>query len=234
MARPHTDHPPEPSARERLLAAATRVFSRLGFETATTRAIADEAGVNLASIPYYFGTKEALYLAVIEGICASITLRMAGPMASVQRLLDTPGADPAAFREALCGLVEQQVDIVLGADMEAAAPILAREQASPSPAFEKVYHQVLEPSLDLAAALVGRLSGLAPEAPEVRLRAYALLGMGVHLAYARQSFRRYVGHALPGAEGQTLVRQTIRDLVAAALAQAGTAPTRSLFHTQEC
>ena len=33
----------------------------LGFEAVTTRQLASKANVNLASIPYYFGTKEQLY-----------------------------------------------------------------------------------------------------------------------------------------------------------------------------
>jgi TetR/AcrR family transcriptional regulator len=46
---------------ERLLAAAGRLFSRLGYRGTTTRAIAKEAGINEALLFRHFPTKEALY-----------------------------------------------------------------------------------------------------------------------------------------------------------------------------
>lgn len=49
-----------------ILDAAEAVFSDRGFHGATTRAIAEIAGANLALIHYYFGTKEALYDAVFS------------------------------------------------------------------------------------------------------------------------------------------------------------------------
>ncbi len=51
---------------EAILDAAEAVFSDLGFAGATTRAIAVEAGVNLALIHYHFGTKEQLFDAVFS------------------------------------------------------------------------------------------------------------------------------------------------------------------------
>lgn len=49
--------------REKLLSASVDVFGRYGFDGATTRMLADAAGVNLQAIPYYFGGKEGLYIA---------------------------------------------------------------------------------------------------------------------------------------------------------------------------
>lgn len=49
---------------ELILDAAEAVFSDRGFYGATTRAIAETAGVNLALIHYYFGSKEAVFEAV--------------------------------------------------------------------------------------------------------------------------------------------------------------------------
>lgn len=234
--RSKSNLPPEPNTRQRLLAGATRVFSRLGFESATTRTIAEEAGVNLASIPYYFGTKEALYQEVIAALCASFNLKMGPRVSAVHTLLKRQDAGPADWKEALCDLVEDQVVIVLSEDMIQAVPILAREQerASVSPILEEVYQEVLHPALDLAATLLGRLYGEDPGSAPIRVKAYALMGMGVHIASARQSFRLYVGQDLEGEAGFALVRQCIRDLVAGALPPT---PPRSRSHTpttQEC
>lgn len=51
-------------ARERLLHAALRLFAEQGYEKTSTRSIALAAGINIASIKYYFGDKAGLYRAV--------------------------------------------------------------------------------------------------------------------------------------------------------------------------
>jgi len=45
---------------------AEKIFSELGYDGASTRTISGEAGVNMAMLNYYFGSKEGLYLAVFE------------------------------------------------------------------------------------------------------------------------------------------------------------------------
>jgi AcrR family transcriptional regulator len=54
--------------RERLVAAALEAFADHGFAGATTRAIAERAGVALAALPYHFETKEALWRAAADHI----------------------------------------------------------------------------------------------------------------------------------------------------------------------
>ncbi len=48
-------------SQEAILDAAEVVFAESGFHGATTRAIAEGAGTNVALIHYYFGTKDALF-----------------------------------------------------------------------------------------------------------------------------------------------------------------------------
>jgi len=58
--------PPDPaSPRGRILTAARSLFAQYGLTATTTRAIAEQAGVNLAMIHYYYGSKEALYERVL-------------------------------------------------------------------------------------------------------------------------------------------------------------------------
>jgi AcrR family transcriptional regulator len=49
------------SAEEKIKAAARKVFTRKGFSAARTRDIAEEAGINLALLNYYFRSKEKLF-----------------------------------------------------------------------------------------------------------------------------------------------------------------------------
>ena len=54
-------HVKNPSTREHILETALEAFSLHGFEGASTRLIATQAGVNQGLIPYYFKTKQALW-----------------------------------------------------------------------------------------------------------------------------------------------------------------------------
>jgi AcrR family transcriptional regulator len=54
------------ATRQRLLAAATRLFAERGFRRVTVRDICDDASANIASVNYHFGDKERLYREVVE------------------------------------------------------------------------------------------------------------------------------------------------------------------------
>ncbi|SFH13430.1 TetR/AcrR family transcriptional regulator [Pedobacter insulae] len=53
--------------RTDILNAAELLFSEFGFEGTSTRLIARESGANIAMINYYFGSKEGVFLEIMEG-----------------------------------------------------------------------------------------------------------------------------------------------------------------------
>lgn len=55
-----------PDTRSEILDAAKRVFGKMGFDRATIRGIATEAGVDPSLIYHYFGTKDQLFAASID------------------------------------------------------------------------------------------------------------------------------------------------------------------------
>jgi TetR/AcrR family transcriptional regulator len=55
---------------DQILAAAEGVFAQYGYEGASMAQLATAAGLPKANLHYYFGTKERLYRAVLEGILA--------------------------------------------------------------------------------------------------------------------------------------------------------------------
>ena len=61
---------PDMAARERLLAAATGLFSRKGYAATTTREIVASAGVTKPVLYYYFKSKEGIYLELMAGVIA--------------------------------------------------------------------------------------------------------------------------------------------------------------------
>jgi TetR/AcrR family transcriptional regulator len=63
-------------ARGRILAAARRSFATVGFEGAATRQIAADAGVAQSLLLYHFGSKDALWRAVIDQMFGDLNARM--------------------------------------------------------------------------------------------------------------------------------------------------------------
>ncbi|MDE0885792.1 MAG: TetR/AcrR family transcriptional regulator [Myxococcota bacterium] len=81
MERTHQKRSAE--TRAKLIEAGVEIFSARGFEGATTRAIALRAGVALASLPYHFKTKEALWKAVVDDIFGRFTETMASARSGI-------------------------------------------------------------------------------------------------------------------------------------------------------
>lgn len=55
----------KPDKKSSILEAAEKLFSELGYEGASTRQIAKEAGANMAMINYYFGSKEGVFMEIM-------------------------------------------------------------------------------------------------------------------------------------------------------------------------
>jgi AcrR family transcriptional regulator len=63
------------NTRQRIIDATERLFAELGEEGTSLRAITREAGVNVASIHYHFGGKDALAEAVLDRYVGSLNAR---------------------------------------------------------------------------------------------------------------------------------------------------------------
>jgi TetR/AcrR family transcriptional regulator len=70
-------------ARERLLSAALELFTSRGYASASVREIAAAAGVNKPALYYYFGSKEGIYLELMQSAYVLFTERT-GPLVAFQ------------------------------------------------------------------------------------------------------------------------------------------------------
>ncbi|MBO2455457.1 TetR/AcrR family transcriptional regulator [Actinomadura barringtoniae] len=68
---------PRGEARERILAAATKLFGAQGYEATTTRQIVEEARVTKGALYHWFGTKDELLTTIYRGLLAEQTSRLA-------------------------------------------------------------------------------------------------------------------------------------------------------------
>ncbi|GHJ92385.1 TetR family transcriptional regulator [Streptomyces sp. NE5-10] len=61
-----SSRPDDGHSRERILAAATRLFAERGYDATSTRAIGEAVGLNIATVAYHVGAKPELYRAVMR------------------------------------------------------------------------------------------------------------------------------------------------------------------------
>lgn len=80
----------KPDKRSSILTSAEELFSDLGYEGTSTRQIAKEAGANMSMISYYFGSKEGVFIEVmnkrLENFKAQLTSISEENIAPMQKL----------------------------------------------------------------------------------------------------------------------------------------------------
>jgi AcrR family transcriptional regulator len=196
--------------RQKLLTAAIDVFGRHGFE-ASTRELSAAAGVNLASIPYYFGGKEGLYIAAAEHIAEQISARMVPVVERIQvRLADrATGPDPALARALLGEILDGLIRIMVANESEPWARFIIREQMEPTEAFERIYQGVMVRIIGTARVLVGAIVDRPPDAEETRLHAIALVGQVLIFRAARAAVMRQLDWTSVGEREIAAIRTVV-------------------------
>ena len=176
--RPGASHRGE-DTRRRILDTALSLFAAEGFDSASTRAIAEQAGVNLPAIQYYFGSKEGLYRAAIAHIGEQATQAVAPIAARVWAALDTGVPNRARLIDLLCEMVDALVTLFLGETQpgsETCSLFIARVEMEHTAALDPLNEMMRGEVLAPTSALVGRLVGRPAEDEQVVLRTLMILG----------------------------------------------------------
>ncbi|MDK8180220.1 CerR family C-terminal domain-containing protein [Paenibacillus sp. UMB4589-SE434] len=182
----------EDSTQTRLLEAGLRIFGLHGYEGVRTRTLADEAGVNQSAIPYYFGGKKGLYLAVTRRLTAAVHDEFLK-----QALIETEviqKRSKAEAEEALKNVMTQFSQTMIGNhETNARSVFIAREQLQPTEAYDILYEQFFLPLHQMIAVLVGKLMELDANDPKTILIAHAIVGQSIAFSVAKETYLRRQG-----------------------------------------
>jgi AcrR family transcriptional regulator len=188
-----------PPNREAILSAAREQFAQRGYETATIRSIAAQAGVDPALVHHYFGSKDQLFAAavrlpinprqivpeVLEGGVDGLAERL------LRRFLETWSADPAGTGGALAGLIRSAASNPDAARM--IREFVTRE------VLERIAGALDLPQPRLRAALVcSQLIGMALARFVVRVEPIAGMDAETLIACYAPTLQRYLTGPLPG------------------------------------
>jgi AcrR family transcriptional regulator len=165
---------PDP-ARARLLRAGLRLFAHQGFAGTTTRELAQAAGVNVASISYYFGDKAGLYRAVFFeplGEIADDIAAFTDPALTLEQ----------ALRAYYAGFI---APLALGEDGQQCVKLRMREMVEPTGLWDREVNDGIRPLHQAMAALLCRHLGLSAPDDDVHRLVVCLSALGVHLHLGR-------------------------------------------------
>lgn len=187
--------------RAALLAAAAELFADQGFGATRVREIVARAKANLAAVNYHFGSKEGLYLAVLEHEAGRVIERY--PITRPEHAGDAA----AALRDVVAGLLAR----FLSADASSYAPrLLIREMLNPTPALAQVVEHVTRPQFEQVFAVVATILGPRVPPEQVRLCVFSVVGQCMFYLVARPVIDRLA----PGAADSGR-RETLADNIAA-------------------
>lgn len=169
-------------ARARLVRAALRLFAESGYQGASTRAICEAAGVNLAAIRYYFGDKSGLYRAAFsEPLCppgskgagdsAGHSLAHGGCFDRGATL--TPETLVLFFTRFLAPLKQ-------GEEVRQVVRLHFREMIEPTGAWDEAIENEIKPEHATLARMIATNFGLERVDMDVHRLVFCVIGMAVH------------------------------------------------------
>ncbi|HEU4920789.1 MAG TPA: TetR family transcriptional regulator [Candidatus Limnocylindrales bacterium] len=188
--------PGEPATRQRIEAAARELFAERGFEATSVRAVGAAAGVDPSLVHHYFGSKQALFGAVMR--LPLDHFESAGPFLEGDpdtigerfvrfglRMWDEPSSRPALLGILRSALTDPAAAEMLRELFTSQGPVRAIERFAPS-----------EPQL--RAELVGsHLVGLAMARHVLRIEPLASADPETIVSIVGPTIQRYITGDLP-------------------------------------
>ena len=163
--------------RERILQIACEVFAKRGFRNTTVRDICQQAGVNVASVNYYFNSKEKLYEEVCKYACG-----ISSDDADVRFKFDTSGKPEDQLKSFIQALLVN----VLGTEPSNwRHMIMSREMVEPTNALSIVIKEMIKPRFQQLYSIVQDLLGKDAKDETVRRCCFSITGQCLYYRFAR-------------------------------------------------
>jgi len=174
------------NVKDRLLDAAEKLFCERGFKGTSIRDIASSAGCNIASVNYYFGSKEKLYEDVWHRHL--IPMRDAR-IASIDKVMSQAGARPDLedlLRSFADTFVGSMVDINMVSRL---SKLMAREYIDSHLPTSIFVDKVIKPTI---TAMQKALLKTCPDLDEssIHLIVFSIVGQLVHLVHVTTIFEQ--------------------------------------------
>ncbi|OZI54157.1 TetR/AcrR family transcriptional regulator [Bordetella genomosp. 4] len=144
------------ATRNRILQAAGALFAATGYAETTSKEIATQAQVDLASINYHFGSRSGLYQAVLVEAHHQLV-----NYADLQQIAGSTASPPQKLRIFIDLLVDRAIGQPEGWHLH----VLARELLAPSSHLQLLVQNVLQPKLAVVRQILSDITNIPPDDP---------------------------------------------------------------------
>lgn len=181
------------TTKEKVLRTASKVFSENGYKETTVRMISEKAGVNVASVNYYFGDKEQLYLEVIRYWAKDAFRDFPQEDLSDPELSPEVKIEKFIYYTLICMLGKDGKGTGFGRLMALEASI------SPSDVVHEVITETIKKPTEQLYEAVAALSG---STDTERIKAYtaAIVGQTVYFYLSKNLIHELFGIRMPASE----------------------------------
>lgn len=182
------------ATRQHLLETAGQVFAERGFAETTSKAICERAGTQLAAVNYHFGSREALYEAVLVEAHKQIV--------AVEEL-EALAQGPGTARDKFMAVLQRMIGLSSGAVAAPwGLPVVLREVMSPSNQLPVLVEKAIRPKAAIVIGLVSDMLGLPPSHAVVqRALVFTVLPVVVMLLVPKALLTRILPGAARGGAG---------------------------------
>ena len=201
------------AARDRIVAAALKTFGEVGYDRATTRRIAAEAGLNTPALQYYFDGKDGLHAALGRLVVDRLAGVLEAPIAKARAALEQ--RTPEHCGAALWGLMDALFQLSLDPDRSPAwSRFLARTQIDgQGPAFAIVRDGLHAPLFTTVADLAAIALQTPKDGLDARLAALFLMNVLSSFSLSPAGLRVTLGAEAPSPERVEALRESLRRAV---------------------
>jgi AcrR family transcriptional regulator len=187
---------PDPT-KQALLQAAAAEFAERGFQLGRVRSIAGRAGTNVAAVNYHFGSKEALYFAVLHQLMSATFERF--PL--VEESARGTRRPAERFTHAVGKLLRRFASPDHSMQLR---DLIVRELANPTAALDRLLAEVARPQFMTMKSLVAELLGPRASEREVAAATFSVAGQCIFYLLARPIIARFHPDAQPRSEEEIL------------------------------
>jgi TetR/AcrR family transcriptional regulator, regulator of cefoperazone and chloramphenicol sensitivity len=209
--------------RAQIIATALKMFGEHGYDRASTREIATEAGVNPPALQYYFDGKEGLHRACAQFIIDRASVTLTPALAQANLAIETGRvADAPAAMEAL---LDALTDSLAEPGSESWSRFIHRGKGDGAgPGVDMIRDRLSSPVVDAVASLLALVTGGSALDEEVRLRTLLILSQVHAVHVSRENLVRTMRwrkfDAVKIVMIKRLIREHTRSAVKAAMAAA--------------
>jgi AcrR family transcriptional regulator len=198
-----------------LLEAGIDQFGQFGLK-ATTRNVAEKARANIASIPYYFRSKEGLYLACMHYIIDNIWKEIGQVMvpAELELSLISPDAAKAQYlkiMDTFCGFFLED------SRTHTWAQFIMREHATPTAAYKIFNERYYQYMRRVQLKLLSKCLGKSEHDTRIKIQSHALFGQVLGFLVAKESLLNSLNQRELTTEDIMLIKEVVREQTNAVL-----------------